>query len=151
MDNNDLNIGRSDKQEFTDVNQSLNSTDFTAKRYELGDEDGFRLYFSYSKYDEELTHEPFMTFKNMTDLNTWKNGMINNQKGNNCILFEEPVPVIETVEGVEDVMDYHYIIKNSKDEVCLIHERVFSMFKYNHELDEVETLNGTIILTRLDA
>lgn len=130
------------------TNQLPIIAEFTAKRYEPGDEDGFRLYYSYARCDENLTPEPFKTFENIEDLNTWKWEIINNQKGDNCILFKEPVPVLNTVEGLEDIMSYHYIIRNSSSEACLIHERVLSMFRYNHDLENSKTINGTIHLSK---
>lgn len=103
----------------------LKNSEIQAKKYEIGDEDGFRLYFCYEKYDEGLHWELFMVFKNLKDLLKWKDKMTKKQNPNNKLIFEDPTPVIQTIYGFEDVFDDEYIILDNNNNKLVMHRDNF--------------------------
>jgi hypothetical protein len=93
-------------------------------------ENGFRLYYSYDSYMYDPFEKTELLFKSLEGLEAEKQKMITKQDDDNQIIFEDPVPVVLTKDGLKDIRRGDYIVTNDKEEVFLLRKEDFeSMYE----------------------
>ena len=101
------------------------------QQYKKGMEDGWRVYYWYENHNETPLSESKVTFKNIKDLEIWKDKMEKYSDPKNMIYFEEIVPVVETVNGlIEIISGKEYLAIDSSGNKIVFAKEVFeSLFQ----------------------
>lgn len=109
-----------------------------AQQYKKGMEDGWRVYYWYENYNEAPLSDCKATFKNIETLEIWKEKMEKYSDPENMIHFEEVVPIVETVNGISEIISgTEYITFDSNGR-----KRVFSKEVFESLFEEAKERNN---------
>lgn len=100
--------------------------DIKIQKYEKGMENGWRVHYWYKNYNDMPLSDCEMTFKDIKDLEIWKDKMERYSDPENMIHFEKTIPVIETVNGLAEIVSgKEYVTIDSNGDKRVFTEEVF--------------------------